>query len=120
MEETLRIMADISATLIEGVSIVAVSLGALEAAWHTLRELFPGTDGSWTRRAIFVRFAGWIVIALEFTLGADIIRTAVAPTWDDIGKLAAIAGIRTALNFFLERDIEEAVKDGSVDGKAVA
>ena len=36
--------------------------------------------------------------------------TAIAPTWEDIGRLAAIAAIRTFLNFFLERDIIEARK----------
>jgi len=59
-----------------------------------------------TRRAIFVGFAGWIILALEFALGADIVRSAIAPTWDDIGQLAAIAAIRTGLNYFLERDVE--------------
>jgi uncharacterized membrane protein len=49
----------------------------------------------------------WIVLALEFALAADIVRTAIAPTWDDIGRLGAIALIRTALNYFLERDMEE-------------
>jgi len=57
------------------------------------------------RRAIFVGFAGWIILALEFALGADIVRTAIAPTWDQIGQLAAIAAIRTALNYFLEKEV---------------
>lgn len=41
-------------------------------------------------------------------LAADLVHTAIAPTWDDIGKLAAIAATRTALKFFLERDIRDA------------
>ena len=40
-------------------------------------------------------------------LGADILRTAVEPSWDEIGRLAAIAAIRTALNFFLQREIAQ-------------
>jgi hypothetical protein len=44
---------------------------------------------------------------LEFQLGADLMRTAVAPTFREIGQLAAIATIRTALNFFLAREIRE-------------
>jgi len=36
------------------------------------------------------------------------VRSAIAPTWDDIGQLAAIAAIRTFLNYFLERDLVEA------------
>jgi uncharacterized membrane protein len=44
-------------------------------------------------------------VALELLLAADILATAIAPTWDDIGKLAAIAVLRTALNYFLEREL---------------
>jgi len=39
-------------------------------------------------------------------LAADILATAIAPTWYDIGKLAAIATLRTALNYFLERELK--------------
>jgi len=51
------------------------------------------------------RAATWILLALEFALAADLVRTAVAPTWDDISKLAVIATIRTMLNYFLAKDI---------------
>ncbi len=58
-------------------------------------------------RQIWIRFATWILLALEFALAADLVRTAVAPTWDDIAKLAVIATIRTMLNYFLAKDIAE-------------
>jgi len=58
------------------------------------------------QRDIRINFGGSVAVALELLLGADVIATAVAPSWDDIGKLAAIAAIRTALNFFLERDLK--------------
>ena len=35
------------------------------------------------------------------------VRSAISPTWTAIGQLGAIAAIRTALNYFLERDISE-------------
>src|SRR5680860_782828 len=54
---------------------------------------------------IWLKFATWILLALEFALAADILRTAVAPTWEDIWKLAVIATIRTMLNYFLAKDI---------------
>jgi uncharacterized membrane protein len=50
----------------------------------------------------------WLAVGLEFALAADILRTAIAPTWNDIGQLAAIAVLRTALNFFLAKEIERA------------
>ena len=49
----------------------------------------------------------FLALGLEFQLASDIIRTAVAPTFRDIGELAAIAAIRTALNYFLGREIKE-------------
>jgi uncharacterized membrane protein len=52
-----------------------------------------------------VQFGRAVAVALELLLGADVLATAVAPTWDEIGKLAAIATIRTALNFFLEKEL---------------
>ena len=58
-------------------------------------------------REIWLRFATWILLALEFALAADLVRTAVAPTWDDISQLAVIATIRTMLNYFLAKDIAE-------------
>jgi uncharacterized membrane protein len=48
------------------------------------------------------------LLGLEFELAADIIGSVISPTWEDIGELAAIAVIRTFLNFFLERDLENA------------
>jgi uncharacterized membrane protein len=47
-----------------------------------------------------------LLLALEFMLAADIVRTAIAPTWQQIGQLAAIAAIRTFLSYFLEVDLE--------------
>lgn len=56
---------------------------------------------------IRLTLARFLALALEFELGADILSTAVAPTWDQIGKLGAIAVIRTALNYFLTREMRE-------------
>jgi uncharacterized membrane protein len=35
-----------------------------------------------------------LTVALELLLAADIPDTAIAPTWDEIEKLAAIASLR--------------------------
>jgi len=54
--------------------------------------------------------ARFLALALEFQLAADVLGTAVSPSWTGIGKLAAIAVIRTALNYFLSREIKEEVR----------
>jgi len=54
-----------------------------------------------------LRLARFLTVGLEFQLAADIVGTAFAPSWTQIGKLAAIAVIRTGLNYFLGREISE-------------
>ncbi len=56
--------------------------------------------------AIRLDLGRFLALGLEFQLASDLLRTAVAPSFEEIGKLAAIAAIRTALNFFLAREIQ--------------
>ena len=107
MEEQLQALAAAAALALELLVVLTVLIGAAEAIWLVCVRLVQKRTVVGSRRAIWLRFAGWILLSLEFALGADIIRTAIAPSWDDIGKLAAIAGIRTALSWFLEKDIED-------------
>jgi len=67
--------------------------------------IFNRTADELMGREIWLKFATWILLGLEFALAADLLRTAVAPTWEDIAKLAVIAAIRTMLNYFLAKDI---------------
>jgi uncharacterized membrane protein len=80
-------------------------------------QAFYGTVSTMLRRSVIAeqrqvwsRFARWLVLALEFALAADLLRTVISPTWADVGQLAAIAAIRTFLSYFLERDIESVAK----------
>ena len=66
--------------------------------------------------AIRLVLARYLALALEFQLGADILSTAIAPSWQEIGKLGAIAVIRTGLNYFLSREMdEERAAEASLD-----
>lgn len=62
-------------------------------------------DGSQAAMAARTWFGTAVALSLELLLGADVLATAVAPDWNDIGHLAAIAALRTALNFFLEKEL---------------
>jgi uncharacterized membrane protein len=107
MEETFRMIAASVALALEAMVVLAVAIGAIEALWTMTQQLVTGARDRWLRIA-WLRFAGWVLIALEFALGADLVRSAIAPSWDEIGKLGAIAAIRTVLGFFLGRDMAEA------------
>ena len=84
-----------------------MSYGSLQALVGVVGSAFSRMADEMRGWEIWLRFATWILLALEFALAADIVRTAVAPTWDDISKLAVIATIRTMLNYFLAKDIAE-------------
>jgi len=105
MEPILKELAADVALACELAAVVVVGLAALAALIRSAIGWRSYTDLRFKKR-VWVQFAANIALALEFALAADIARTAIAPTWHDIGQLAAIAAIRTALNLFLERDIE--------------
>jgi uncharacterized membrane protein len=105
MEEALRAIATWVSWAAEGLAIAVVAVGILRVAWkYVTRFAIRPTP----RLGLDLRLdlGRSLALGLELLLAADIIRTAIAPSWDEIGKLAAIAGIRTALNFFLELEIE--------------
>jgi uncharacterized membrane protein len=108
MEEILKAFAETVAFCVEAAAAFFIAIGAAEGLYHVLRRFTPHAGSSIIgRKEIWVRFAVWLLLALEFELAADVLRTAISPTWDDVGMLAAIAAIRTGLNFFLEKDIEK-------------
>jgi uncharacterized membrane protein len=85
---------------------VFIAVGVVEAIYYVIRRFLPHASNIVSRKGIWVSFATWLVLALEFELAADVLETAISPSWHDVGMLASIAGIRTMLNFFLEKDIE--------------
>ena len=115
MEEAVKQFALWAAVGSEAAAALIISIAMLEALSRVALafggELNPrGDTGKALERKekIRLRFARWLALSLEFLLAADILRTAVAPSWEEIGQLAAIAALRTALNFFLHREIEQA------------
>lgn len=91
--------------MIETTGAIIIGIGVLISVYDFIRALIPPQLQDYNR--IRLTLARYLALALEFQLGADILSTAVAPSWDQIGKLGAIAVIRTALNFFLTREMEQ-------------
>ena len=114
-DELLRRTALTMGSLSEGIAILIIAAAVFSSAWSTLIDaLFNRGRHSWSD--VRLKLGSWLALALEFLLAADVVRTAVAPTWGDIGKLASIAVIRTGLNYFLSRDIDEVRKSGAAEG----
>ena len=96
---------------VETVGAAIIALGILSAGWLLLKALAKRQTADFT--AIRLALARYLALALEFQLGADILSTAIAPSWEQIGKLGAIAVIRTALNYFLSREMREERHEGA-------
>lgn len=102
---------------VEAAAAMVIGIAALEATIRAFLIFFrgdrmSGNSGADTmtdeKENVRLRLGRWLAVALEFELAADILRTAIAPTWKEIGQLAAIAVLRTGLNYFLQQEIDKA------------
>ena len=100
----LVLLSEVIAAVLIGVGIVLTLVSLIKILGR------PKYEGYEKTRLTLARF---MALALEFQLAADVLATAVAPSWTQIGKLGAIAVIRTALNYFLAREIKEEEKAGT-------
>lgn len=105
-------MKEIAATItkylsstVEVMAAIVIGIALLKFLFKFGKHLFNPNDGI-TNQTIRINFGSALTVSLELLLAADILATAIAPTWDEIGKLAAIAVLRTSLNYFLERELK--------------
>lgn len=117
MEEMIHALAEYVAMIVNVLAILAIAIGSLQGAVGLTRLLLTQAAED-ALRPTWLAFGRWMVAGLTFQLAADIVETTLAPSWDDIGKLAAIAAIRTALNYFLNRDMNELRERGAEEKAA--
>jgi uncharacterized membrane protein len=112
MEDAVRNAVEVVIPVIEAIGAFIIAFGVavafLEWVGSELRLRAP-LSGEGVRLTL----GRFLALGLEFQLGADVLHTAVSPSWDEIGRLGAIAGIRTVLNYFLAQDLERARTDGT-------
>jgi uncharacterized membrane protein len=102
--------------LVETLGAVVIATGVLIVIVGLIRYALSRANDNFI--PIRLAFGRYLTLALELQLAADILSTSVAPSWDRIGKLAAIAVIRTALNYFLSREIREERRSESAEREA--
>ncbi len=107
MNEFLKLIAQYIAMAAESIAVIFIITGILGALFNFIRKTLKYRHDYRAMTESRMYLGHSLSIALEFLIGADILRTAIAPTWEDIGKLGAIVGIRTVLNFFLSRELKE-------------
>src|SRR5919112_323976 len=106
MEDLARDFVDALIPVVELIGAVVIGVGVIVAfGAYVLSEVRLRPRPYEEIRLLLGRF---LALGLEFQLASDILGTAVSPTFSEIGKLGAIAAIRTILNYFLAQEIERA------------
>ncbi len=93
---------------IEAVGALVISVGVILAIYQFVAHFRDAQPSNFNR--VRLTLGKYLTLALEFQVGADILSTAIAPSWEQIGKLAAIVTIRTLLNYFLTKELAEEQK----------
>ena len=108
MESTLHESAAFVSRLLEAATLLLLTAGAVLAFKNLVVGLARGVKTDDVVLNVWQGFSRWLMVGLEFLVAADLVSTVVSPTWDELGRLATIAGIRTLLGYFLGRDLEAA------------
>ena len=101
---------------VEATGALVIAVGAIMAIYGFGRALALRQSESYVE--VRLTLARYLALAIEFELAADILATAIAPSWDQIGKLGAIVVIRTGLNYFLMREMKEERVNAACPGHA--
>jgi len=106
MKEWLIEATELSIVVIDVIAFLVIVVGTVDVVVRALRTEI-GAASREERRAVWLRYARFLVMGLTFQLAADIIETSIRTDLQSIVRLGAIAVIRTFLNYFLERDLAE-------------
>ena len=99
--------ADLAALLVDYGAVALVTISALDALVRAFFVFFQGAKAN-LYNPIRWLLARRLTMALELMIASDIIRTAISPSWLDLGQLAGIIVLRELINYTLNRDIKEA------------
>ena len=106
MREWLILVSEPAIALIDALALLVILVGTIQVVVKVAHASFKPLGDQLARQA-WLRYARWLVAGLTLQLAADIIETSISTSWQTIGRVGAIAVIRTFLNYFLERDVEQ-------------
>ncbi len=106
MDTLLHDIAHVIALAIQAIAIAVVAAGTAKAVVRFVRVTRDPQTRYAEQRVVSLKYARWLVAALTFQLAADVVGTSFSPTWEELGRLAVVAAIRTFLSYFLDREID--------------
>ena len=104
MEEFLVTAVGYPRLAVEAIGAAIIGIGVLSTTFRYALSLLELRKYSYTE--IRLHLGSYLALGLDFQLGANILATAVTPTFEEVQLLAAIVVIRTVLNYFLSKELE--------------
>jgi len=98
---------ELTEVILNSISLLCIVAGVILSLVRGIRERRASSNDHPLHTYFRMIFGGWLVVALEFQLAADIVGTIVSPTSAHLIELGAIAVIRTFLNYFLGKELSE-------------
>ena len=98
---------ELAEVTLNAISLLCIAAGVVMSFIKATKDKSRLT-GNHPRHTYFrMVFGGWLVVALEFQLAADIVGTIISPTSEHLIELGVVAVIRTFLNYFLSKELNE-------------
>ena len=109
LKEFLHPMAEISASVLELIGILIIIIGSCSALFKLLKNL-------WQKREfhVVVALGKALSLALEFKMGAEIIKTVIIHNLEELAILGAVILIRALLGFIIHWEIRMEEKTKTV------
>ena len=114
----LDLFGELTERVLNAISLFFIVAGTVVALIRTFRDRRRLSKVYPAHLSFRMVFGGWLVVALEFQLAADIVGTIVSPGTEHLVELGAIALIRTFLNYFLNKELNEEMEISRKAAKA--
>ena len=111
MEDVIGFINDLVVNVCQILAMIVILMGVSKALVIYVKDIMLAEKSYAALQESRLEIGHAFSLGLAFLIGASILKTIIAPTWDDIGKLAAIIAIRTALNYFLLKDVSDIFKN---------
>ncbi len=105
--------------ILQAVILTISALGAAVVVWGVFEAIiaFIGLKFSSAKEdavsrseSIRQRLGAHLLLGLEIFIAADIISSAISPSWEKVGILVCIVGVRTVLSYFLRMELRQGVR----------
>jgi uncharacterized membrane protein len=117
VNEVIQLLTEYIAGFSQILAMIVIVIGMIKASWSFFKDTLFQKESLEAIIETRLELGHSFSLGLGFLIGSSILKTVVAPTWEDIAKLSAIIAIRTLLNFFLTRDTVTSKPEDSHNSK---